>query len=79
MPEEVELVLHTRGATVVRHLHRLGVLGRDFLAIHAVWFSVTVLDEAPILEAAQERAARLGPQPPPWLRWPPPASDRQDA
>lgn len=33
--------------------------------------TVTVLDEAALLSAAQERAAALGPQPSPWTPWPP--------
>lgn len=41
--------------------------------------TVTVLDEGAILEAAQERAARFGPQPPPWAGLAAPASGPADA
>jgi 5-methylthioadenosine/S-adenosylhomocysteine deaminase len=35
--EEVEFARATRGATTVEHLNRLGVLDRNFLAVHCVW------------------------------------------
>jgi len=37
--EEVEFARATRGATTVSHLHRLGVLDRNFLAVHTVWLT----------------------------------------
>ncbi len=37
--EEVEHVRKTRGATTVTHLDRLGVLDKNFLAVHSVWLT----------------------------------------
>ena len=37
--EEVEFARATRGATTVTHLHRLGALGSNLLAVHCVWLS----------------------------------------
>lgn len=37
--EEVEFAEATRGATTVRHLERLGVLDKNFLAVHCVWMT----------------------------------------
>lgn len=37
--EEVEFTLETRGATTVKHLNNLGVLDRNFLAVHTVWLT----------------------------------------
>ncbi len=37
VPEELSFSLSTRGATTVRHLGSLGVLGPRFLAVHATW------------------------------------------
>jgi 5-methylthioadenosine/S-adenosylhomocysteine deaminase len=37
--EEVEHVRNTRGATTVTHLDRLGVLDKNFLAVHSVWLT----------------------------------------
>jgi len=37
--EEVEFARHTRGATTVTHLERLGVLDRNLLAVHSVWLT----------------------------------------
>lgn len=37
--EEVEYARQTRGATTVTHLDRLGVLARNFLAVHSVWLT----------------------------------------
>ncbi len=37
--EEVEFAQATRGATTVTHLNRLGVLDRNFLAVHCVWMT----------------------------------------
>jgi 5-methylthioadenosine/S-adenosylhomocysteine deaminase len=37
--EEVEFARETRGATTVAHLNQLGVLDRNFLAVHCVWMT----------------------------------------
>jgi 5-methylthioadenosine/S-adenosylhomocysteine deaminase len=37
--EEVEYARQTRGATTVTHLNKLGVLDRNFLAVHTVWLT----------------------------------------
>lgn len=37
--EEVEFARQTRGATTVAHLHRLGILDRNLLAVHCVWMT----------------------------------------
>jgi 5-methylthioadenosine/S-adenosylhomocysteine deaminase len=37
--EEVEFALETRGATTVQHLNNLGVLDRNFLAVHCVYMT----------------------------------------
>ncbi len=37
--EEVEFAQATRGATTVTHLHRLGVLDKNLLAVHTVWLT----------------------------------------
>lgn len=37
--EEVEFARATRGATTVTHLHRLGVLDKNLLAVHCVWLT----------------------------------------
>ncbi len=37
--EEVEYARQTRGATTVTHLNHLGVLDRNFLAVHTVWLT----------------------------------------
>ena len=37
--EEVEFARQTRGATTVTHLNRLGVLDKNFLAVHTVWLT----------------------------------------
>ena len=37
--EEVEYALQTRGATTVTHLNQLGVLDKNFLAVHTVWLT----------------------------------------
>lgn len=37
--DEVEFVKATRGATTVTHLHDLGVLDKNFLAVHTVWLT----------------------------------------
>ena len=37
--EEVEFAMETRGATTVKHLDNLGVLDKNFLAVHAVWLT----------------------------------------
>ncbi|MEJ3655600.1 amidohydrolase [Actinomycetes bacterium KLBMP 9759] len=37
IPEENAHTVATRGTTTVRHLARLGALGPDLLAVHAVW------------------------------------------
>lgn len=37
--EEVEFVRETRGATTVQHLENLGVLDKNFLAVHTVWLT----------------------------------------
>ena len=37
--EEVEFAQATRGATTVTHLRNLGVLDRNFLAVHTVWLT----------------------------------------
>ena len=37
--EEVEFARQTRGATTVTHLNDLGVLDRNFLAVHTVWLT----------------------------------------
>ena len=37
IPEELAYSRATRGATTIRHLGRLGVLGPRFLAVHATW------------------------------------------
>lgn len=34
---EVDFARETRGATTVKHLHKLGVLGKNLLAVHHVW------------------------------------------
>jgi 5-methylthioadenosine/S-adenosylhomocysteine deaminase len=37
VPDEIEFALQTRGASTVRHLEDLGVLDKNFLAVHCVW------------------------------------------
>lgn len=37
--EEVEFSRETRGATTVKHLENLGVLDKNFLAVHTVWMT----------------------------------------
>lgn len=37
--EEVEFARQDRGATTVTHLHNLGVLGENLLAVHCVWMT----------------------------------------
>ena len=37
--EEVEFAEATRGATTVKHLENLGVLDKNFLAVHTVWLT----------------------------------------
>ncbi len=37
--EEVEFAKETRGATTVKHLDNLGVLDKNFLAVHTVWMT----------------------------------------
>jgi 5-methylthioadenosine/S-adenosylhomocysteine deaminase len=37
--EEVEFARETRGAATVTHLNRLGVLDKNFLAVHSVWLT----------------------------------------
>ena len=37
--EEVEFAMETRGATTVKHLDNLGVLDKNFLAVHTVWLT----------------------------------------
>ena len=37
--DEVEYVKATRGDTTVTHLNKLGVLDKNFLAVHTVWLS----------------------------------------
>ncbi len=37
--EEVEFAQKTRGAATVTHLNRLGVLDKNFLAVHTVWLT----------------------------------------
>lgn len=37
--EEVEFCQQTRGATTVTHLNNLGVLDKNFLAVHTVWLT----------------------------------------
>jgi 5-methylthioadenosine/S-adenosylhomocysteine deaminase len=37
--EEVEFARQTRGATTVTHLNHLGVLDKNFLAVHTVWLT----------------------------------------
>jgi 5-methylthioadenosine/S-adenosylhomocysteine deaminase len=37
VPEEIEYARQTRGASTVRHLEDLGVLDKNFLAVHCVW------------------------------------------
>ena len=37
--EEVEFARETRGATTVTHLNKLGVLDKNFLAVHTVWLT----------------------------------------
>jgi 5-methylthioadenosine/S-adenosylhomocysteine deaminase len=39
LKEEIEFSLKTRGATTVEHLNRLGVLDKNFLAVHCVWLT----------------------------------------
>lgn len=42
--EEVEFALETRGATTVKHLDNLGVLDKNFLAVHTVWLTNEEVD-----------------------------------
>ncbi|WIV12130.1 amidohydrolase [Proteiniborus sp. MB09-C3] len=42
--EEVEFALETRGATIVKHLDNLGVLDKNFLAVHTVWLTDEEVD-----------------------------------
>jgi 5-methylthioadenosine/S-adenosylhomocysteine deaminase len=37
--EEIEFAAATRGATTVTHLNNLGVLDKNFLAVHTVWLT----------------------------------------
>lgn len=37
--EEVDFARETRGASTVTHLHRLGILDRNLLAVHCVWMT----------------------------------------
>jgi len=42
--EEVEFAQETRGATTAKHLFDLGVLDKNFLAVHCVWLSDEEID-----------------------------------
>lgn len=42
--EEIEFALETRGATTVKHLDNLGVLDKNFLAVHTVWLTNEEVD-----------------------------------
>ena len=42
--EEVEFAKVTRGATTVKHLDKLGVLDKNFLAVHTVWLTDEEID-----------------------------------
>lgn len=42
--EEVRFVQETRGATTVEHMHKLGALGPNLLAVHTVWMTPRELD-----------------------------------
>jgi 5-methylthioadenosine/S-adenosylhomocysteine deaminase len=42
--EEVEFSMETRGATTVKHLDNLGVLDKNFLAVHTVWLTNEEVD-----------------------------------
>lgn len=42
--EEVEFAQKTRGATTVKHLFNLGVLDKNFLAVHCVWLTEEEID-----------------------------------
>ena len=44
IPEEVEYAKKTRGATTVKHLNNLGVLDKNFLAVHTVWLTDEEID-----------------------------------
>jgi 5-methylthioadenosine/S-adenosylhomocysteine deaminase len=37
--DEIDYSRRTRGATTVEHLHRMGVLAGNFLAVHCVWLT----------------------------------------
>jgi len=65
IPEENEHCRATRGTTTVRHLDRLGVLGPDLLAVHAVWLDdeeIALLAErgAPVSHNAASNLKILG-------------------
>lgn len=42
--DEIRFVQQTRGASTVEHLHRLGVLGPNLLAVHTVWMTPREID-----------------------------------
>lgn len=42
--EEVKFVRETRGASTVTHLNKLGVLDKNFLAVHSVWLTEEEID-----------------------------------
>jgi len=44
IPEEIEYAKKTRGASTVKHLYNLGVLDKNFLAVHAVWLTDEEID-----------------------------------
>ncbi len=65
VPEEIEHAVATRGTTVLRHLHKLGVLGPGFLAIHSVFLEDEELDllattETPVSHNAASAMRILG-------------------
>jgi len=65
VPEEIEHTKMTRGTTVLRHLHKLGVLGPHFLAIHSVFLDDEELDllatsETPVSHNAASAMRILG-------------------
>ncbi|MBC2723590.1 MAG: amidohydrolase [Desulfosporosinus sp.] len=43
--EEIKYAKETRGATTVDHLYNLGVLDKNFLAVHCVWMSDSEIDK----------------------------------
>lgn len=42
--EEIEFARKTRGTSTVTHLHKLGVLDKNFLAVHCVWLTEEEID-----------------------------------